>query len=1318
MAMFTMVPDCNMKWLLLMFLLLFALTLLCSSSVSCQNDEGSCYCVKPDHSEPNSTNPCQSDDNSTNPCQSDDNSTDLPCPCEGGCHSLMYYANFSKTFFKQNDSIFYFLPGTHILSGFPVRVIAVHNLTLVGYNNSTGNSFCNSASVSIPAATVQCQGNNTGFYFHYIENLSITGIRFNDCGFVESSKYSNAILMSFVCNLCMHGVEIHRARGVGLYGYQILGDSIISNTVIDSSKNTSNFSGGNLHVYYKTDKHVCSHSSNLTVINTTILNGENIAYVASHKPYSGGLDIYLDTTDEIQIFLKNVTLAGNKGYDGGNAAITYLAQNNSWPSSITIHNCSFHNGIARSLGGGLYVALIAANSGGSSNHSSSIVVLSVTDSWFCSNVAHIVGAGVYIQLHENSSFSSVALMSFTDCHFNSNSILSLTDRRGGSAVNMINFRIPDYVPHRSPQYNVSFTACLFTDNQAPVLSSDSVGSGAFYVEENAVTVLTDCYFAHNKCTGISAVHSNLVLQGNITILNNTAVNGGGMVMCANSIMYLATDVSVLIQDNHATQSGGGIYAEFECTQAIPPCFFQVYNTSNAQLSTRVYNNTADTSGSAIYGGSVDYCYYFGPFLNGQSHYRLFDKLFLIKSSKQNDLSSISSNPVRVCFCEGLKPNCTKVEKEVNSIHLGAEISVSVVVVGQRHGTVPGVVAARLKPKHGVKHRLGDLQETQSIDVAACRLLHYAIYSTSSKGLETITLSVRNIDFKNAAIENVSTISIHVNIAVCPTGFGMGKSECICNQKLQALKNIACNISTRSIHRETISKWWVGFKNISDAKNHNMSTQTDSHTMKIIYNDYCPFDYCVTKHVTIEIDNISSQDRQCAFNRTGTLCGSCKGGLSNVLGSSECLQCHHDNAVRILGLLLFFAVLGILLVLFLGILNLNVTEGTLNAIVFYTNVVRVNTSLFFHSPRDHIIVAKWLQVFVAWMNLDLGIHMCFYNGMEAVGKTALQFVFPLYLFGLAGLIIYFSRKSPLVMKLAGKNSVKILATIFLHSYAKLLRTLIDIWRITTNGTTTNDAISSKSTTVWAINGNNFLHDKGHAALFVLSVLMAGFTLPYTLALLFIQCLRKRSDMKLLFWVNKLKPFFDAYTGPYKDRYHFWTGFLLIVRISLFVGVATNTTIGPILNLTLITVTASLLLLLIQPGLYKTWQLTAIEAFAYFNLIVFSVGTAYSIYYDHSKDTSVIICVGSMFLLFCGVVVYHVYKKLSDTQRWRKMKVWLLDKKWPWMRRKPIRSLILPHIDTDSDLSSSDDELDPVLRNAPPVARFDQYREPLIETEENT
>ena len=92
-------------------------------------------------------------------------------------------------------------------------------------------------------------------------------------------------------------------------------------------------------------------------------------------------------------------------------------------------------------------------------------------------------------------------------------------------------------------------------------------------------------------------------------------------------------------------------------------------------------------------------------------------------------------------------------------------------------------------------------------------------------------------------------------------------------------------------------------------------------------------------------------------------------------------------------------------------------------------------------------------------------------------------------------------------------------------------------------------SENSYLVWKMDGSVNYIEGGHKYLFIFAVLVAVGTLPYTLSLLFIQC-NKRLNLKILFWVVKLKPFFDAHTGPFKVRYHFWTGFLLVVRIILF------------------------------------------------------------------------------------------------------------------------------------------------------------------------
>jgi len=62
-------------------------------------------------------------------------------------------------------------------------------------------------------------------------------------------------------------------------------------------------------------------------------------------------------------------------------------------------------------------------------------------------------------------------------------------------------------------------------------------------------------------------------------------------------------------------------------------------------------------------------------------------------------------------------------------------------------------------------------------------------------------------------------------------------------------------------------------------------------------------------------------------------------------------------------------------------------------------------------------------------------------MDEYTKTWLQFVFPIYVWILVGLIIIVSNYSSKITRLLGSNPVAVLATLFLLSYAKLLHAIV-------------------------------------------------------------------------------------------------------------------------------------------------------------------------------------------------------------------------------------------------------------------------------------
>jgi len=142
-----------------------------------------------------------------------------------------------------------------------------------------------------------------------------------------------------------------------------------------------------------------------------------------------------------------------------------------------------------------------------------------------------------------------------------------------------------------------------------------------------------------------------------------------------------------------------------------------------------------------------------------------------------------------------------------------------------------------------------------------------------------------------------------------------------------------------------------------------------------------------------------------------------------------------------------------------------------------------------------------------------------------------------------------------------TSVPILATLFLLSYAKLLRTII-----TSLSFTFLEYPNGSRIALWTNDGNIHYFSPEHTPLFLVAMaVLLLLWLPYTALLLFVQCLQKRTNRKVLCWVTKLKPFFNAYFGPFKDRYHYWVGAMLLVRVTLLLTFAANPTSAPRVNL---------------------------------------------------------------------------------------------------------------------------------------------------------
>jgi len=162
--------------------------------------------------------------------------------------------------------------------------------------------------------------------------------------------------------------------------------------------------------------------------------------------------------------------------------------------------------------------------------------------------------------------------------------------------------------------------------------------------------------------------------------------------------------------------------------------------------------------------------------------------------------------------------------------------------------------------------------------------------------------------------------------------------------------------------------------------------------------------------------------QYQFNRAGLLCGQCQQGLSNVFGSSECSN-------KFLLIIIPIGISGIVLVLMLFYLNLTVREGDINSLLFFANVISINTPIFLPNHKNYA------YTFISLVNLDLGITTCFYNGMNDYSKIWLQLAFPLYFIVIAVTFIIASRCSIRILTLTANRGLPVLATLFCYAILK-------------------------------------------------------------------------------------------------------------------------------------------------------------------------------------------------------------------------------------------------------------------------------------------
>ena len=886
-------------------------------------------------------------------------------------------------------------------------------------------------------------------------------------------------------------------------------------------------------------------------------------------------------------------------------------------SSVNFYNTTFDQNSANSSGGGLSLGKDSK--------------CSIIDSLFQENKANVQGGAITVW--------GDSIVNISESVFRINK----AKNGGGLACTESSIITFDRGSTFKSKENILF------NNTANYKDGDG---GGIYLIDSVIYFTKYTNIVHNKARkggGIYANNSSLFIISSVRFYQNWALQGGGASL-ANSKFYNSysedTLVSLSFYNNTALLGYGGALYVDDGNNNIAVCssdpFAMNYSKSTASgcffqnvtkgLHITFRWNSATYGGRNLYGGLIDRCTVVSVHNDSDFAITRFKE---ITNLGRLDLNTVTSKPVRVCRCKNGKLNCSHQTTDPISVKEGDKFTIELAAVDQVHHPVNAAIQSKINGGASLNKN----ETVRRLDSKCSTLDYHATFPEVSK-----TYDLQIFADGPCRGEGISTLIIKIKVIPCSCKAGFmqeqvsTKCSCICDKRDKTFSKYIkeCDPTLEAVKR--MGEFWITYLNYHD---------NNSFSPYFIY-PYCPLGYCESPstEIFINLNQPNGSDAQCANNRRGILCGSCRPNHSLSLGNSKCIKCP-QNWHKLLAIIIVISIVaGILLVILLLVLNLTVAIGTINAIVFYTNIIFANRSIFFNHWQ---LQFTFVPVFVSWLNMNIGFDICFYDGMDAYVKTWLQLAFPVYIFFLVVTIIWFTSCSSKLSNLLGRrNPVATLATLILLSYTNLLENIIKSFSFVKlnypNGTATIN---------WLPDASYEYKDRKIILLTCVAIVILILGLLYTILIFSWQWLVRCSRSKCLRWTGnqKLHTFIDTYHTPYTAKHRYWTGLLLLVRVVVYLTSAFSLPVNPrITLLTTAVIMCSLLLYksILKVRVYKNRILNAMESFALFNIAIFVFFTWFN--FDNPSITTrellqmvaAYVSVGAMFLLFIFVLMYHLYR----------------------------------------------------------------------------
>ena len=847
------------------------------------------------------------------------------------CVTLSDIATNNSKYFRSNTEI-HFLLGVHYITSQVDTWIGVieepefsaSNISLIGKPNRTLYN-------SVESATINCNSTNVGFTFHRVFNLTISGIKIEQCG-VNVTKLSKSrgyhiafqasvfasLFLQYVENLILLDITIERSFGFGLLALRSAKFMTVKNCTFHYNRFTTNnlngtdvyFPGGNAYIgvteycYLTISKSVFAHG----FVKHKIQLFRGICWDSKSSlcnRQSAGLSLNLRG----KITISNCTFMNNTAPSGAHMLVKIAGVH-----ILNVSNCIFSDGKATDDGGGVYIKYKDM-----SRITSLLIMFS--NSAFKNNTARNCGGGLFIiifintfqhidfnLLVENCKFTKNKATSggaiYTDIDIATSAVFRLmfiirrnifkaneATKFGGAIISTYPKQLKSRIACQNKIQESIFVGNIAEwgsalslyylqkslQSQHPIdianctfieQSAHKLGRGSVInLNEVESTFVTNTRIANNMCRGIHANMSSIEVGRNVWISNNTAKQGAGIFFDC----YPPSQYAIM---SYMLLNKSSLYIQDNHAERYGGGIMFENGCSEPEMCFfQVTENFNSSEGMAVQmsGNTADTA---GTSIYGGSLENCFMKAnrALLKSSLFWSTFNITERRLGPSVVASQPYKVCICNQSFTTDH-SCSFDYSIKVYPGQTFHVPAV---------GV----GQYNYSSPSVIRATVVNGYNAQLGEQQVTQDVNLLCKNLTYSLQTLEKSVTIRLSIEtpflsetvlpelqpaiLTVTILDCPLGFQLYKDSQTCDCLPHLVNQGVTCNILDQTIHRsrsMWIG--NLSE---------------EIVVHHNCPFDYCDQNVTDFSLDD---QEEQCDLNRTGILCGACKSGFSLVLGTSKC-----------------------------------------------------------------------------------------------------------------------------------------------------------------------------------------------------------------------------------------------------------------------------------------------------------------------------------------------------------------------------------------------------------------------------------------------